>query len=578
MSRTIEELRKKQDLQRLGKFIQLKAEACLISESYELGDQYCDSSIRIAEKFNDFASLGSLYWLKTIVYQEMNLNERMVQSLYKAIEYYQRAGNHSREAEMLFELANVYEDTEHNELAAKTYLKCTELTDDSLLAGMAYLFSGRISLKKGDLKQAKEYINKGNGVMNSLKAEQTFYYYFIMGGWQKAMKRDKEALKNLEIAAALAVTPDLHSMVLCEMADIYIRKKNFSKAREMLETAKKTAYISNLLSRKVDVHRVLSIYYEKAGEPARALEEYKTWQGLKDSLHQNELSHALTRSVKESEYNKMEIKRAEQQRLKDEKEAQKLRRQKLIVYSIGSILVFVGVIALMLYRNNRQQKMANVIIEKEKQLSDGLLSNILPDEIATELKTTGITQAKDFHEVTVLFTDFKNFSVVSEQLTAQELVNEIDFYYSAFDKIITCYGVEKIKTIGDSYMCAGGLPVEKTTNPEDTVTAALEMRDFMLDEKQKRIKAGLPYLEIRIGLHSGPVVAGVVGTKKFAYDIWGDTVNIASRMESSGEPGKVNISSSTYELVKNKFTFQPRGKIQAKNKGMIEMYFVERSV
>jgi len=201
--------------------------------------------------------------------------------------------------------------------------------------------------------------------------------------------------------------------------------------------------------------------------------------------------------------------------------------------------------------------------------------NILPSEVAEELKEKGYTTAKAFDEVTVLFTDFKNFTRMTEQLNARELVNEINYCYSAFDNIITKYGIEKIKTIGDSYMCAGGLPVEKKTNPEDTVMAAMDIRDFMIEEKQKREALGQPFFEIRIGLHTGPVVAGIVGIKKFAYDIWGDTVNIASRMESSGESGKVNISGNTYELVKEKFRCTYRGKIEAKNKGMIDMYFVE---
>ena len=141
--------------------------------------------------------------------------------------------------------------------------------------------------------------------------------------------------------------------------------------------------------------------------------------------------------------------------------------------------------------------------------------------------------------------------------------------------IITKHRIEKIKTIGDSYMCAGGIPVANKTNAEETVRAAIEIRDFMEAEKQKRIAANLPYFEIRIGCNTGPVVAGIVGIKKFAYDIWGDTVNIASRMESSGEAGKVNVSGTTYELVKNKFTCIHRGKIEATNKGVIDMYFVE---
>jgi class 3 adenylate cyclase len=203
------------------------------------------------------------------------------------------------------------------------------------------------------------------------------------------------------------------------------------------------------------------------------------------------------------------------------------------------------------------------------------LLNILPAEVAEELKEKGRTEAKLFEQVTVMFTDFKGFTQTAEKLSPRELVAEIDAAFSAFDHIISKYNIEKIKTIGDSYMCVGGLPVANQTNAADVVTAALQIQRYMEEQVEERRKKGKEAFEIRIGIHTGPVVAGIVGVKKFAYDVWGDTVNIASRMESSGEAGKVNISGETYEMVKDVFRCCHRGKIKAKNKGEINMYFVE---
>ncbi|HWJ92743.1 MAG TPA: adenylate/guanylate cyclase domain-containing protein [Flavisolibacter sp.] len=208
----------------------------------------------------------------------------------------------------------------------------------------------------------------------------------------------------------------------------------------------------------------------------------------------------------------------------------------------------------------------------EKKKSDELLLNILPADTAEELKITGSAQAKQYPSVTVLFADFRGFTRLSEKLHPQVLVAELNFFFSAFDRIVEKYNIEKIKTIGDAYMCAGGLPVENDTHAEDVVKAAVEMRDFI---RQHRSKESELVFEIRIGVNTGPVVAGIVGLRKFAYDIWGDTVNIASRMETTSEPGKINISGATYELIKDRFDCVYRGKINAKNKGEIDMYFVE---
>ncbi|MGD2034828.1 MAG: adenylate/guanylate cyclase domain-containing protein [Bacteroidales bacterium] len=215
------------------------------------------------------------------------------------------------------------------------------------------------------------------------------------------------------------------------------------------------------------------------------------------------------------------------------------------------------------------------LIEEEQEKSERLLLNILPFEVARQLKVKGKAGTRYYRHVTVVFTDFKDFSKNTKELEPKDLVAILDDYFAKFDEITGKHYLEKIKTIGDAYMCAGGLPLRNKSNPVDAVLACLEITDYMQRLKSKG-KEGIPCWDLRIGIHTGPVVAGVVGRKKFAYDIWSETVNAAARIESLGEINKVNISETTYEYVQDYFDCTPRGKIKAKNVGEITMYYVER--
>ncbi len=226
-------------------------------------------------------------------------------------------------------------------------------------------------------------------------------------------------------------------------------------------------------------------------------------------------------------------------------------------------------------RYNAVLEEKNRIIQEEKKRSEELLLNILPKAIAEELKFRGAAKARRYDRATVLFTDFVNFSKLAKELSPEELVKNLDYCFKHFDAIVEKYGLEKIKTIGDAYMCAGGLPQPDDEHPYRIVEAALEMQRFLSNWRLERAEKGLPEFVARIGIHSGPLVAGVVGRKKFAYDIWGDTVNLAARLESKGEPGRVNISAATYSLVKDRYSCEHRGKLAAKNVGEIDMYFVK---
>ena len=315
----------------------------------------------------------------------------------------------------------------------------------------------------------------------------------------------------------------------------------------------------------------ISSALEKIGDQSRAVICLKRLAFLRDSLARTEKDLEAARLVSRVEYGHRIMADSLEHAHELELSGQELHKQKLVRNGfVGGFTLVAVFAAIVLFQRTR--------IGKEKKRSDELLLNILPSEVAEELKTNGEAKAREFDRVTILFTDFKGFTGISEKLTANELVAELNACFKAFDNIITAKGIEKIKTIGDAYMAAGGLPVPDQCSAADVVLAGLEMQDFMIARKTDRDARGLPAFEMRVGIHTGPVVAGIVGVKKFAYDIWGDTVNIASRMESAGEIGRVNISERTWVLVQGSpgLAFTPRGKVSAKGKGELEMFFVQR--
>jgi class 3 adenylate cyclase len=308
---------------------------------------------------------------------------------------------------------------------------------------------------------------------------------------------------------------------------------------------------------------VLSSIQKAMGDFKAALQSFIKYSGLKDSVFNMDSKVRIEKLTTERE---VELKNKQIQI--DKLEVAKKKNER-IFYIIG--IVGLMIVIVLIYRNFRRQVIDNKLLTTEKQKSETLLLNILPEEVAEELKNKGSSEAKMFDNVTVIFTDFVNFTGAGEHMSAQELVDELHTCFKAFDEIIGKYNIEKIKTIGDAYLAVCGLPVADPSHAENIVNAAIDINIFM---RQRRMDLHDKTFLIRIGIHSGSVVAGIVGVKKFAYDIWGDTVNTAARMEQNSEAGKINISQTTYELVKDKFNCIYRGEIEAKNKGMMKMYYV----
>lgn len=325
----------------------------------------------------------------------------------------------------------------------------------------------------------------------------------------------------------------------------------------------------------------LAATYDSLGNFQEALRYYRMEQEIAELILQEEVQRRLDMLdiLNENQAQKEEIMSLQ---LAEANRKVEIRQQKEIAIGIGAAVLIVFGVGVWRIRTRRAQARElarkNTLIEGEKQRAEALLLNILPESIAEELKSAGKAAARELDHVTVMFVDFVGFSRYAAGRSPREVVQNLQVCFEAFDRIVAEYGLEKIKTIGDAYMCAAGVPQPFPDQACQAVRAALRMQQFMKAWQAEQEALGEPAFRARIGLHTGPVVAGVVGLHKFTYDIWGDTVNIASRMESAGEPGRVNISRTTYEQVKHYFICRPRGKVEVKHLGEIEMYYADWAI
>lgn len=340
------------------------------------------------------------------------------------------------------------------------------------------------------------------------------------------------------------------------LARLYLKNQNHKKALEYGLKAYDYNKRSNLKLLGMDITSLLAEIYQKLGDYKQAMVYMNEYNRNRDTMLNRDLLAEIAVSQAKYEFKKTEDRI--NQELKDN-ETKKKRANTLLV--ILGAFILLG-------------SFAFYYVRRERSKSDALLLNILPKTTADELKEHGSALPKSHEAVSIMFCDVESFTKVSEELTAEEIVNMLNFYFSGFDKIVGYYNIEKIKTIGDAYMCVSGLQNEEN-HADNMVKAALDFHAFLRSvDTEITHKFGMS-LNFRIGINSGSVVSGVVGSKKYAYDIWGDAVNIAARMEQTSEPGKINISENTYNLIKDKFITEFRGELKAKNKGELKMYFVK---
>ncbi|MBC2838139.1 adenylate/guanylate cyclase domain-containing protein [Robiginitalea sp. SC105] len=526
----------------------------------------------IVDRTDDPVYLYQAAYNEGVVHRLQGNLDKSLEAFFNSLEYASRSGEIRKEGTAFLAIGDVYSVSGAHQNSTTYYSRAVnilrEVGDTENLA-IALFNLGDEYLKQDSLEEAGNSFEQAGALFENLGYTSGLAYVIgNMGIIRAGQGKDSLAAENLNRAIGILEEQEDYYAIsdyLPYLADIYLEQgdpeRALSYARRSLELAKELG-----LKEQISLaNQKLSELYEQLGNTDASLRHYKAYVAYRDSVNNLESMQQMADLRTNFEVSQ---KQAEVDLLNQEK-----RTQRIVVIATGVALFLILVLAVVLFRRNRFIRETNRIIEKEKQRSDSLLLNILPEETAEELKEKGKVQAKKFESVSILFTDFKGFTSFAEKMSPEALVEKVDYYFSHFDGIIEKHGLEKIKTIGDAYMCAGGLPFALEDHARKTVEAAREIAEFVR-EAADSLPEGQPRFDIRIGINTGPVVAGVVGTKKFAYDIWGDAVNIASRMESNSEPGRINISEDTYKLVREDFECEYRGIIEVKNRGKLKMYFV----
>ncbi len=535
-------------------------------------------SLEHFEAIQDSTGISSILNNLGTTYYTQGSNSRAIDYYLRSLRIAEKIDNPLRIATALVNIAGVYADNMQDYDKTMSYydqaMPYLKILNNTGISKSVLLGTGQQYFKKGEYQKALDKFEEALPV-----TENSFYYVenlTLIGQTLLELDQIDKALEYLNKAHDFAIENKQQMeivKVLIEKGDIY-RKLDTEKAIDFYEEAEAIAMELNLNYELADIYHGISEAYVNRGDFKNGYQYQTKFLSQKDSLFNLETDDKIRGLQFDFELLKKED---EIGLLEKESEIQELtkKRQKNVIWVTGIFLFLVALLALSLFRRYKFTKETNAIIEKEKDRSENLLLNILPEETAQELKEFGKVQAKRFDSVTVLFTDFVGFTSYAKNLEPEELVSSVDYYFSKFDEIVDKYGVEKIKTIGDAYMCASGLPEAQGYDVFRAVQAAFEILSFM-EESKKTHADHMAHFDIRIGINTGPIVAGVVGTKKFAYDIWGDSVNVASRMESTSDAGKINVSESTYELIKDVYHCEYRGEINVKNKGMMKMYFVNR--
>ena len=536
---------------------------------YEVHDltlalKYADELISLAQKQDN-----NLYLHKG--YFQRGNKKRLLGDLYEAFDAFFKSAAAAEKAKFIEgegsaygAIADIYGVLKNHNKAMAYYKKSIEMlkySGDPLRLASVLLNAGEEFRINKSYDSALLYFNEAKPIFDKLNhSTGKAYSLGNIGMVYASMGNSNLAEKNINKAISILEKKEDYYPIceyLISISDMYFKKGYKDEAMQYALRSLNLAQQHHLKEQIRDASLKLSDLYQLLGNQIESFEHYKRYIIFKDSLEN-------TASVQ-----KMADLRTDFEISKKQTEVDLLNQQKRNQHNINvALLIILGLSIALLgtlywyYQN----------ISREKKRSETLLLNILPAETARELKQNGNVDAVKFEDVTVLFSDFVKFSKIAEQVKPEQLVRSLDSYFKVFDTITTKYELEKIKTIGDSYMCACGLPTLNPNHAKNVMHAAKEMIAFV--ETRLNADDDLIHFEVRIGVHTGPVVAGIVGIKKWQYDIWGDTVNIASRMESMSKSGKINLSEKTYIKIKDEFACEYRGEFEVKSHGPLKMYFL----
>ncbi len=535
------------------------------------------------EKANFVEGVASTINNKGAIYYYLGNLPQALDHYQKAIKLHEGLGNDMAIAGTTQNIGNIYlqlDDLQNAELYFEKAKNIYENEGDEKAVSLVLSSLGSVYMKEMDYVSALNTltVSLNLAIKLSEKQIQTECYYNL-GKLFEIKDIHLDALKNYNQSLKISQETKNYfheSSALIAIGSLQLKLKNRPQALVNCKLGLDLAKKIEVISVQEEACKCLYNYYKSLNLANKALEYIEEMHFLRDSLNLKQTADNMLHMEFEKQILLDSIIQVEKDRkvltAYNEVISRKQKQRNIFILTSFFILLITGGV----YSRLNFVKKSKAILQIEKDRSEHLLLNILPFEIAEELKEKGFVNAQDIETATILFTDFKSFTETATLLSPQELVEEINVYFKAFDGIIEFYNIEKIKTIGDAYMAVGGLQSQGATAARNTILAALAMQTFVTSRKEKNNILGKPAFEMRVGIHVGPIVAGIVGLKKFQYDVWGDTVNTASRMESNSAVGKVNISHSTYQLVEldEDFLFEYRGKIEVKGKGGLKMYFV----